>query len=54
MGATPTLAQDKPTIKIGFIGPLSGGNAQQGLGARNGFILAIEQANAGDYPYNVE
>ena len=23
------------TIKIGFIGPLSGGNAEQGLGARH-------------------
>ena len=50
----PAAAQAKETIKIGFIGPLSGGNAQQGLGARNGFILAIEQANAGDFPYNVE
>ena len=52
--AMPALAQDKPAIKLGFIGPLSGGNAQQGLGARNGFLLAIEQANAGDYPYKVE
>lgn len=48
------LADEKPTIKLGFIGPLSGGNAQQGLGARNGFLLAIEQANAAGYPYNVE
>ena len=47
-------AQDKESIKIGFIGPLSGGNAQQGLGARNGFLLAIEQANEGDFPYQVE
>lgn len=47
-------AQDKKTIKLGFIGPVSGGNAQQGLGARNGFLLAIEQANADDYPYKVE
>ncbi|WP_415183817.1 branched-chain amino acid ABC transporter substrate-binding protein [Phaeovulum sp.] len=47
-------AQDKETIKLGFIGPISGGAAQQGLGARNGFLLAIEQANAGDYPYHVE
>ncbi|MFN4172926.1 MAG: branched-chain amino acid ABC transporter substrate-binding protein [Pseudorhodobacter sp.] len=54
LGAMPVAAQDKPTIKIGFIGPLSGGNAQQGLGARNGFILAVEQANAGNFPYNVE
>lgn len=51
----PAPAQNKPTIKIGFIGPVSGGNAQQGLGARNGFLLAIEQVNArGDYPYRVE
>jgi len=41
-------------IKLGFIGPLSGGNAQQGLGARNGFLLAIDQANEGGYPHQVE
>jgi branched-chain amino acid transport system substrate-binding protein len=52
--APGAIAADKETIKLGFIGPLSGGNAQQGLGARNGFLLAIEQANAGDYPYQVE
>lgn len=52
--AMPAWAQDKPVIKLGFIGPLSGGNAQQGLGARNGFLLALEQANAGDYPFTVE
>ena len=46
--STPAVAQDKETIKLGFIGPLSGGNASQGLGAKNGFLLAIEQANAGD------
>lgn len=54
LAAAPAFAQDKPVIKLGFIGPLSGGNAQQGLGARNGFLLAIEQANAGDYPFTVE
>ena len=37
---------DKTKVKLGFLGPLSGGNAQQGLGAKNGFLLAIEQANA--------
>ncbi len=52
--AAPAWAQDKPVIKLGFIGPLSGGNAAQGLGAKNGFLLAIEQANAADYPYQVE
>ena len=34
------------TVKLGFIGPISGGNAQQGLGAKNGFLLAIDQWNA--------
>ena len=53
VAASGTLAAQE-TIRIGFIGPLSGGNAQQGLGAQNGFLLAIEQANAGDYPFTVE
>ncbi len=48
------VARAQDTIRIGFIGPLSGGNAQQGLGARNGFLLAIEQANAAGFPYKVE
>ncbi|MDN3713734.1 hypothetical protein QWZ10_21810 [Paracoccus cavernae] len=34
--AAPAFAE-KAKIKIGFMGPLSGGNAQQGLGAKNGF-----------------
>jgi branched-chain amino acid transport system substrate-binding protein len=54
LAAMPAMAQDKDVIKLGFIGPISGGNAQQGLGARNGFLLAIDQVNAGDYPYKVE
>lgn len=54
LAGLPALAQDKPLIKLGFIGPISGGNAAQGLGAKNGFLLAIEHANAGDYPYTVE
>lgn len=52
--APAAFAQDKPLIKLGFIGPISGGNAAQGLGAQNGFLLAIEQANAGEYPFAVE
>ena len=51
-GATATSAQE--TVKIGFIGPLSGGNAQQGLSARNGFQLAIDQANASGLPFKIE
>jgi len=48
----PAAAQE--TIKLGFIGPLSGGNAPQGLGARNGFLLAVEQANAAGLPFKIE
>ena len=54
MASLPTLALAKDTIKLGFLGPLSGGNAPQGLGARNGFLLAIKQANEGNYPYTIE
>lgn len=54
LASSGAIAQDKPTIKLGFIGPVSGGNAMQGLGAQNGFLLAIDQINAGDYPYVVE
>src|SRR5918997_2182135 len=50
--AGSALAQE--TVKIGFIGPLSGGNAQQGLSARNGFQLAIDQANASGLPFKIE
>ncbi len=39
-----TQAQD--TVKIGFLAPLSGGDAEQGLSARNGFQLAIDQADS--------
>lgn len=54
LAGSPATAA-KETIKLGFIGPLSGGNAMQGLGAANGFRLAISQVNeSGDYPYQVE
>lgn len=46
-------AQQK-TVKVGFIGPLSGGNAHHGLAARNGFLLAIEHANAAGLPFKLE
>jgi len=51
-GAATASAQE--TVKIGFIGPLSGGNAQQGLSARNGFQLAIDQANKAGLPFKLE
>ena len=51
-GAAAVMAQE--TVKIGFIGPMSGGNAQQGLSARNGFQLAVDQANASGLPFTIE
>ncbi len=48
------LAQTK-VVKIGFIGPLTGPNAAQGVGARNAFDLKIREANAsGKFPYKLE
>ena len=50
-----TAAYAAETIKLGFLGPLSGGSSYEGQGARNGFLLAIKQANeSGNYPYQVE
>jgi branched-chain amino acid transport system substrate-binding protein len=43
-----------PTYTIGFIGALSGANAQLGINERNGANLAIAQANAsGKYKFKV-
>ena len=41
------LAKEK--VKIGFIGPLTGGNASMGLGGRNSFLLAVRQYNRGEF-----
>lgn len=54
LGVVSHTAGAQESIKLGFIGPLTGGNAQQGLGARNGFLLAIKQANEAGYPFRVE
>jgi len=46
---------EKETVKIAFIGPLTGSNATEGIGPRNTFDLAVKQANAsGDLPVNLE
>jgi branched-chain amino acid transport system substrate-binding protein len=43
------------TVKIAFIGPLTGPNAAQGIGAKNSFDLAIRLANkSGEFPYSLE
>jgi branched-chain amino acid transport system substrate-binding protein len=50
-----SLAGEKPIVKIGFIGPLTGPNAALGLGARNGADLAVKETNKrGDSPYEYE
>jgi branched-chain amino acid transport system substrate-binding protein len=44
-----------PTYKIGFIGALSGSNAQLGINERQGAQLAIDQANSsGKYKFKVQ
>lgn len=53
--AASGAAADKPVVKLGFIGPITGPNAAFGLGARNSADLAVKQANArGDMPYHYE
>ncbi len=48
-------AQSKPTVKIGFIGDLTGSNSSLVVGSRDGAKLAFKLANAkGDLPVNVE
>lgn len=50
-----SAAAAKPTVKIGFIAPLTGPSAAIGLGMRNAAELAVRQANAsGKYPYRFQ
>ncbi|MCD8175338.1 MAG: branched-chain amino acid ABC transporter substrate-binding protein [Phascolarctobacterium sp.] len=42
-------------VKIGFLAPLTGGNAALGIGLKNSAQLAVDTANAsGKYPYKFE
>lgn len=44
-----------PTYKLGFIGALSGANAQLGINERDGAEIAIDQANSsGKYKFKVQ
>jgi branched-chain amino acid transport system substrate-binding protein len=53
-GNNSTANTATPTYKIGFIGALSGPNAQLGINERNGAQLAVSQANAsGKYHFKV-
>lgn len=42
----PALAEDAETIKIGVIGPITGDNAQYGMGVANGAQIAVDEINA--------
>ncbi|MHB1405513.1 MAG: branched-chain amino acid ABC transporter substrate-binding protein [Desulfitobacteriaceae bacterium] len=45
----------KKVVKVAFLGPLTGSNAMQGVGARNSFGLAIKQANdSGKLSFKIE
>ncbi|MEO8888100.1 MAG: branched-chain amino acid ABC transporter substrate-binding protein [Jatrophihabitantaceae bacterium] len=55
LGSTNTGSTNTTqTYKVGFIGALSGPNAQLGINERNGASLAIDQANAsGKYKFKI-
>jgi len=42
----PSAVHAKDTVKLAFIGPLSGGNSAPGLGGRNSAQLAVQLRNA--------
>ncbi|MDN5344056.1 MAG: branched-chain amino acid transport system substrate-binding protein [Clostridia bacterium] len=45
----------KKVVKIAFIGPLTGPNATEGVGPRNTFELAVNQANkSGKLPFEIK
>src|SRR5260370_10104606 len=46
VGALVATAQAKDRVKVGFIGPLTGGVSVNGLGGRNSADLAVRLRNA--------
>jgi len=46
LGLASTTADAKPTVKVGFIGPLTGGTSSNGIGGRNSADLAVRLRNA--------
>jgi branched-chain amino acid transport system substrate-binding protein len=45
-GRTTRAYGQKKTVKIAFVGPLTGGTASNGLGGRNSYLLALQERNA--------
>src|SRR5580693_5428315 len=46
LGAAVAAAEAKDKVKVGFIGPLTGGVSVNGLGGRNSADLAVRLRNA--------
>ena len=46
LGLSSTAADAKPKVKVGFIGPLTGGTSSNGIGGRNSADLAVRLRNA--------
>jgi len=47
--------KEQQVVKVAFIAPFTGGNAEMGIAGRNGFELAINEANrSGMFPYKIE
>ena len=43
------------TVRLGFIGPITGADAAEGIAARNAFMLAIDQINeSAELPFTIE
>ena len=55
-GAKPAAeAPAQAVVKLGFLAPITGGDAAEGAAARNAFQMAIDDANAsGAYKYKIE
>lgn len=52
---TTSGAQEKKTVKVAYVGPLTGPNTAMGIGTRNSIELAIREANASNsLPFRIE
>ena len=53
-GDTASAGEEDNVIRIGVVGPLTGGSAIYGEGAQNAINMAVEEINASGGPYTVE
>ena len=53
-GDTASTGEEDNVIRIGVVGPLTGGSAIYGEGAQNAINMAVEEINASGGPYTVE